>query len=304
MLIVGSKGLLYNFPDMEREVNDIDIISSRENALKLVNTLNPVKVIDKDNIIILKDIRNKSDIFTTNTVEILISDNSQALRMYLQYDNYHIDIKFASKEVLYSMKKSHINFPGLFKKHISDYYFLNNHFNGIDILENITKIHYKETEGRIGQLKTPSLNKPVKDFFKQSDGYVKSYFIHDDIHKAVSHYNNTPLYLNMQKDTTIAMCNKDMWDKFTYEDKCKCILEEAYVISLERKILPSLFNKAKWVSSKDAFDWSLMRICTNLCSGWFRQFATDNYYNILKYFNELYVDEFLVKYNNGDIKKL
>ena len=87
-----------------------------------------------------------------------------------------------------------------------------------------------------------------------------------------------------------------MWNKFTFEEKCKCVLEEAYVIALERKILPMLFGGGSYFSSKEAFDWSLMRISTTLCSGWFRQFATDNFLRIKQYINYNYVEQFWKNY--------
>jgi galactose-1-phosphate uridylyltransferase len=209
---------------------------------------------------------------------------------------------FASPEVLFSLKRSHINFPIRFNKHIEDYTLLYNHFDGIDYLDDITKINFKETEDRLGKLKTPSLNKSVEEFFGQSNGYVKSYFVHDDIHKAMAHYHK-PLYEMMQVDKNLAKCEKDMWNLFTFEDKCKCVLEEAYVIALERRIIPMIFGGGKGYTSEEALDWALMRICTTLCSGWFRKFATNNYYGIKKLVNKNYVEKFLTEYENGNITR-
>jgi|GEM_PF-6158627 len=299
-MIVGSKALVYNFPNLSRSIKDIDVIGSISYAEDLIDNLKPNIIKEGNGIITLIDIQNQNEVFNTKNVEILLTDNSESLKYYLDYNK---NKQFASPEILFSLKKSHIHFPIFFKKHIIDYTFLYNYFNGVDKLEKITKINYKETEERIGQLKTPSLNKPVVDFFDQSKKYVQYYFIHDDIHKAVAHYE-CPLYLKMQKDPTIAKCDRNMWNEFSYENKCKCVLEEAYVIALERKILPSLFGKAKWINSNDSLDWALMRICTNLCSGWFREFATNNFFDIKKYINKLYVEDFLEKYNKKEICRI
>jgi hypothetical protein len=107
----------------------------------------------------------------------------------------------------------------------------------------------------------------------------------------------------MQVDESSAWCERDMWEKFTFEKKAKCVLEEAYVIALERKIIPMLNGCGQIISSKKAFDWAIMRICTTLCSGWFRQFATDNYIEIVKYYNPDYVKKFLKSETDGLIKK-
>ena len=64
-----------------------------------------------------------------------------------------------------------------------------------------------------------------------------------------------------------------------------------------------LFSKGKFYTSEEAFDWALMRICTNLCSGWFREFATNNYFIIKKLYNKNYVEKFLLAYENGNITR-
>lgn len=304
MIIVGSKALLQHFPNINREVNDIDIIGNGSDITYLINLLNPEVIKTTEYITSLINI-NRSGIYDKNNVEILNSDASESLRNYVEYENNNkIDsnIKFASKEVLFSLKKSHINFPIKFDKHIKDYSILYDDLGGVDILKDNTKLNFKETENRVGKLKTPSLNKSTKMFFDQSNGYVKSFFIHDDIHKVMSHYDR-PIYERMQKTADLAKCEKSMWELLSFEEKCKCVLEEAYVISLERKILPSILGGEKWISNNDAFNWSLMRICTTLCSGWFREFATNNYFRIKEYYNEDYVYKFLTAYNNGEINR-
>ncbi len=175
MLIVGSKALKFHYPNYPRTVRDIDVIGFSKDVEFLSNLLSPKEIVSGDNTIILKGISYKTDVFDTENVEILLADNSVSLKMYLDYDK---DSIFASKEVLLSLKKSHINFPIKFKKHIHDFCFLMDCLDGQDVLEHITKINFQETESRFGKLKTPSLNKSVDQFFGQSKEYVKSYFVH------------------------------------------------------------------------------------------------------------------------------
>lgn len=299
MLIVGSKAFKHNFPNSKREVNDIDIIGYSDDLKRLIDTFNPSEVIKAKHTILLKNIKNKTEIYDTENIELLLADDSKALQMVLEYSKEGL---YAPKEVLFSLKSSHIHYPIKFKKHIRDFCFLFDYFKGIDMLSEITIIHKKEIEKRLGKLKTPSLNKSVEEFFGQSKDYVQSYFIHDDIHRVMSHYE-TPLYVKMQIDNSLAKCDKNSWFKFTYEDKCKCVLEEAYVIALERKILPMLFGGGKGYTSEEAFDWALMRICTTLCSGWFREFATVNYFKIKDRKDRNYVEKFLTAYENGNITR-
>jgi hypothetical protein len=305
MLIVGSKALNYHFPSLNREVKDIDIIGTEDYIKYLTNKLNPESIKETENITTLFNIKNQDDFFNTKNVEILNANNSIALTEYINFDTQNgllgNGLRYASPEVLLSLKKSHINFPIKFEKHIKDYNFLLN-FLKEDKLEKITTINFQETEKRLGKLKTPSLMKSNMNFFGQSNGYVKYFYIHDDIHKVMAHYDK-PVYEYMQVDPLSAWCEKDMWNQFTFEKKAKCVLEEAYVIALERKIIPMLNGCGEIISSKKAFDWAIMRICTTLCSGWFRKFATDNYIEIIKYYNPDYVKKFLKSESDGLIKK-
>lgn len=143
---------------------------------------------DKNGLFSLIDIE-PFGFYDTKNVEVLLSDESPALTAYLDYVGGGNGLRFAPKEVLYSIKKGHIHFPIKFNKHISAYSILHDDLDGIDRLSNITKMHFKETEKRLGDLKTPSLNKSTKKFFGQSNGLVKSFFIHDDIHQVMSHYD-------------------------------------------------------------------------------------------------------------------
>jgi hypothetical protein len=299
MLIVGSKALKHHYPTFPRSVNDIDLIGFKKDAEILIKLLDPLSIKETSHTILLKNISNKTFVYDTDNVEILLADNSESLKMYLDYDKDNI---YASKEVLYSLKKSHIHYPIKFKKHIHDYCFLNEELDGLDKLESITKINFKETEERLGKLQTPKLNKSVDDFFGQSKDYVKYFFLHDDVHKVMAHYDK-PLYEKMIVEKTFALCDKKLWTIFTFEQKCQCVLEEAYVIALERKILPMIFGGGKGFTSDEAFDWALMRICTNLTSGWFREFATNNFFIIKMLYNKNYVEKFLTAYENGDITR-
>ena len=305
MLVVGSKALNYYFPEFQREVKDIDIIGTTDDIKYLIKTLNPEKVLDNHNITTLLNIQNQNEFFNTKNVEVLNSDNSEALTEYVKYEtnvNLGGGLRYASPEVLLSLKKSHIHFPIKFQKHIKDYNLLLD-FLKEDKLANITKINFKETELRFGKLKTPSLKKSTRKFFDQSEGYLKYFYVHDDIHQVMAHYDR-PIYEDMQTTSESAWCQKELWDNFSFEKKAKCVLEEAYVIALERKIIPMLNGVSDVVSSKKALEWSLMRICTTLCSGWFRQFAADNYSRICEYVNHQYVQKFLEAEQMGKIKKI
>jgi hypothetical protein len=151
--------------------------------------------------------------------------------------------------------------------------------------------------------KTPSLYQESDKFFEQSANKINYKFIHDELHDLMAH-KELPMYTYMQpENTTSAWCDKNKWDNFTFDEKCWTVLEEGYVISLERILIPEYFNNNIIVrrTPDQALQWSLMRIGTNLCSGWFRAFANENYSEIWKRKSK-YFDKFLKAYTEEKIK--
>jgi hypothetical protein len=68
------------------------------------------------------------------------------------------------------------------------------------------------------------------------------------------------------------MVSKILFAKAPYDLQIKCVKEEAMVIALERFLLPGLSSDPFM-----AYKFALVRICTTLTKGWFREFAIDNY---------------------------
>jgi hypothetical protein len=96
-----------------------------------------------------------------------------------------------------------------------------------------------------------------------------------------------------------------MWLKMTFEEQCNCVIEEAYAIALERIMIPMIFIGNRSSTPEEAYRHALMRICTTLCSGWFREFALFNHAHILKRGLAIdYVGNFMERYEAGDIKHI
>lgn len=185
------------------------------------------------------------------------------------------------------MKRSHLHRPIDFEKHIRDYHFLKTRLSDQiddDYLSLLAK-RTAETKLKYGD-KHPSLKQGKKEFF---DDYVSKKYEHDDIHYATCYYNE-PIYERLKLDKDTVFCQRDLWEKLSHEDQIRCVREEAFVIAIERKLIP----KPKFPPSF-AFGWALFRICTTLTSGWFRDFAIENWVEI-KNHNCDFVQKFL---NNG-----
>jgi hypothetical protein len=171
-------------------------------------------------------------------------------------------------------KRSHLHRPIKFAKHIRDYHWLksrqyekagDNTYN--DFLKERTKL----TKEKYGD-KTPSLKQKTNDFF---DDYVTKKYKHDDLHLATC-YGERPLYESLKTDNDLVWCSKSKWNSLSHSDQINCVREEAFVIALERYLI----NK-KGYPAKFAFNNAVERICTTLTSGWFRDFAIENWAEIV-----------------------
>ncbi len=136
---------------------------------------------------------------------------------------------------------------------------------------------------------SPSLNKPNAEFF---DDYVEKHFDHDSIHEYVA-YGDRPVYERLKRDMAMAMCERDLWEELPHEDKIRCVLEECYVIGLERWMVPACLSKSKVMPARMAAMKGLQKVCTTLCSGWFRDFAIDYYEDIAANVDGKKMEEFI-----------
>lgn len=128
----------------------------------------------------------------------------------------------------------------------------------------------------------PNLNQSVEDFF---DDPVKKYYEHDWLHELYA-FDGVPMYTKLQPDPSKAWCAKDLWDALPYHNKLYCVQEETYVIATERFLIPRGYK----FPAKLAYYKALNKVCTTLCSGWFRDFAIDNYGPLIDAFNQENVD--------------
>lgn len=140
----------------------------------------------------------------------------------------------------------------------------------------------------------PKLNQTVEKFF---DDAVTKKYNHDDLHILYAHHNK-PLYTYMQSNPELAWCEKDKWNSFSFDDKIKCVQEEAYVIATERFLVPSGWNYPERLAYFNA----VKKICTTLCSGWFRDFAIDNHQLICSSFDAQKVKSVVQYIQSNELK--
>lgn len=154
-----------------------------------------------------------------------------------------------------------------------------------------TRLRIKETYARQHH---PNLNVKKKDFFSDEHGVHYTYD-HDTIHLAMSR-EGLPAYELYKEPGAEVKCSKALfWEQCTHEDRIRGVLEECYVLALERSQVPH----PGACTPRDSFLMALKGVCTRITSGWFREFAAGHYFEVLAAYSDDYVDRFRAGVDSG-----
>jgi len=305
MIIYGYRALFEetkkHFPNKERlEKSDYDIIlldieyDSFYNKIK--EDINSIKEIIKNKKYFIKTNKANYDVSIISKKNHITSNHLLYMNSYKNnnkincpYGNSFVVVKL---NYLFELKKSHRFIRKKHKKTMNDFYYILDNFINSDYSESIFyQKRFTETLERANKAASHiKLDQNKKDFFRTKG--VTYIYDHDSIHRSISFYKE-PIYLRYLKEKETVLCDKEKWEALSNIDKKKAVLEEAYVISIERYL-----TKKSLKTRKEAFETSLEKICTTLCKGWFRKFAYENYIEIYNMYNENFYDKFL-----NDLKK-
>lgn len=198
-----------------------------------------------------------------------------------------LDVKVAEPEILFAIKKSHITRPVNWWKHIVDYHKLKQMVHNFS--PELTKIvKLRKSEIKTLTDKRRNLNISNDEFFGKTRGINRTYD-HDALHRVICFYDK-PMHEKLKFDTSVAMIERTLFDNLQHIDKIRTVQEEAFVIALERKVIPAM-ETCDAIEPLKAFRYAIERICTTLTSGWFREFAIEHVPEIMKY-DVGYVDKF------------
>ena len=136
----------------------------------------------------------------------------------------------------------------------------------------------------------PKLNTDKKSFFKDNF-YI---YDHDSIHEQIA-IEDKPVYLWYMKDNEPVMTDKNKFYKLDRYHQLLGVVEEAMTLACERLLLmpdnQAQIDKQLKTDNKDIFIFSFMlclkKVCTTITSGYFREFAHENYDDAVKLFFEL-----------------
>lgn len=267
MLLTGSRALDF-YLNRNSEKSDWDFIASEEELNKINLSFCGQDSIKFDSVEFLNRKALNNSKFCGDVVTLY----------HTKSDKWWFNYNICTPEELYIQKRSHLHRPIKFIKHIHELELIKKECKDIGswpVNSSILKERTKLTKEKYGD-RVPSLNKTNEDFF---DDPVTKYYVHDDLHEVVAYYER-PLYEKLKLDGSMAKCEKELWNELSYEDKVNCVREEAYVIALERFIIPHLIKGKKHRPQTYAFYSALEKIATTLTSNWFRDFAIDNYFEI------------------------
>lgn len=154
---------------------------------------------------------------------------------------------------------------------------------------------FKARQAETYNYKHPNLSQSKKSFF--SGDQVTYVYDHDSIHVAMAIYGS-PAYTYFKKDGADVAVDRQKWEALPLDIKLASVLEETYVLALERSQIPFKGLKTpRW-----SFEKALMKVCTSITSGWWRDFAYNHYDQVLARYDETYVDRFWLGVSAGTVK--
>lgn len=142
-----------------------------------------------------------------------------------------------SLEVQYTLKLSHMFYDINWSKHLSDIkWYQSKQIKYIPEL-------YKDL---INYWKTIHIHRKQPDFTKLNIEFfydkVNRKISHDDLHELVKYYDN-PLFNKVKLNLEYAEINEELFYKLNQQDQIKLILEECYVLCIERnKLIDIRYN--------------------------------------------------------------
>jgi hypothetical protein len=299
MLVIGSQAMRHHFPREDIVPNDTDIIGTME-EFRVWS-----KGFARGDIILCKPLSaDKMHVRLKNgwNFEWEIAKPGNSSQELLDY--FDLGQTYAPLHVLLFLKLSHRyrrNSPH-FLKTMRDVQFLR--AAGVTLGTELEELLPKR-EAETYTYAHPKLDVSKSAFF-DGDG-VPYIYDHDSIHltqaltyKETGNHANTlcpeialyPAYTFYMKDGAAVMTSKE---KFMAQDeiiRLRGVYEESCVLALERSQIP--FPDA---SPRKSFEYALMKVCTSITSGWFREFAWENYQKVLDIYEKEGEDGYLKRFN-------
>lgn len=227
----------------------------------------------------------------SETLLRLIIDDKQSI--VKQYGDFRLH--YASLNLLYTLKMSHryLRNSPFFLKTMHDIEIMQ--YFGAKLEDEYADFYAQRCKNTYSY-RHPNLNTNKKQFFSDVDLYE---YDHDEIHKIIA-IDGEPAYIKYAIPGKEVLSSKEMF--FSLDERTRLLggLEETLVLALERSQIPNDFKPAPEAS----FLKSLEKVCTNITSGWFREFCWENYYKIKSMYDAAYVERFRQAVADGTIQRI
>ncbi len=202
-------------------------------------------------------------------------------------------------EVLYLIKRAHANVPVHYDKTIRDIIQLKPLSGSISGDQQTFYLERKsECQSRYNLNRQRfSLSVPNEDFFDLSD-HVRTY-VHDDLHEAVAHEPNRPLYKRCKRDLSLAKIDVDLFEALSMDDRLRMVQEEFMVIGLERFYLHD-----KALTPQQVYRKGMHKTVRDLFVGYFQDFCIDHIVQLLQPPRHDFVGRFEAALRAGRIREV
>ena len=145
----------------------------------------------------------------------------------------------------------------------------------------------KEREKETYNYSHPKLNVAKDESFKKDDGQVVYIYDHDSIHVAIKKLEK-PAYRYFMKDGADVACDRDKFMNLPKETQLLSVLEESYVLAIERSQVPF----AGKITPRNSFRIAFSKVLSSITSGWWREWGYENAPDVLKMYSDSYIDTF------------
>lgn len=145
----------------------------------------------------------------------------------------------------------------------------------------------------------PKLKVSKEEFFS-GDG-IDYIYDHDSIHltQALMSRDSAPLpaYTLYMADGEQVQTSKTSWDECPHKVKLYGVYEESCVLALERSQIPNNFTSS--ISPRKSFEIALMKVCTSITSGWFREWAWEHYDEVIALYESLGEGDYINRFSDN-----
>jgi hypothetical protein len=305
MLIIGSNAAVFNKIHNGEEPRDVDLIGTFDELQALIRAIKEDAANAGSRIQLSVPLDENHWHIRDHTgwnyeFEIAWPGSSGEALLKLEGNEEHRE-GFATKEACLALKLSHRykkDSPHFLKTMQDIRYY---RALGITLTPELEHLWMPQREAETYVYNHPKLDVSKGEFFS-GDG-VRYVYDHDSIHETVAILQEwkdgkivqMPAYTLYMKDGAQVMTDKEKF--FLQEEKIRLygVYEEACVLALERSQIPFDFKPLPRYS----FEKALMKVCTSITSGYFREYAWENYEKVLDLYNRLGHNDYIERFKEN-----